>query len=403
MLVQGRYAIAPGEIWAVTGPDPARRSEWCAQIARDEAIEDDVALLNFAQHAEEAQRTGWPQARYYGEEGSSVAEFLSFNAIYEVNPFEVGARYPETRKAYRKRLETLLRLLDLRKLADHPVMALSNGETRRLLLARALAKRPKLLVLDDPAGGLDARQRAKLKDVVTALAKRGLAIIFACRHSDEVPPGVTKWLKIARNGKVSACAKPKASPPAGRRPPTPSACRPATGGRVPPPVVEIKNLSLSIGGRPLFRNLSWTVRQGERWVLRGENGSGKTTLFALITGDSPLAYAADITVFGLPRETGTELARIRRRIGVASPELQAYLGHGPEELLDAALRPKHDLLLLDEPFMNLDAHEARRLARRIEAYLRANREATAILICHRQDETPRGFDRTFDLDASAMR
>ena len=230
MLVQGRYAIAPGEIWAVTGPDPARRSEWCAQIARDEAIEDDVALLNFAQHAEEAQRTGWPQARYYGEEGSSVAEFLSFNAIYEVNPFEVGARYPETRKAYRKRLETLLRLLDLRKLADHPVMALSNGETRRLLLARALAKRPKLLVLDDPAGGLDARQRAKLKDVVTALAKRGLAIIFACRHSDEVPPGVTKWLKIARNGKVSACAKPKASPPAGRRPPTPSACHPANDG-----------------------------------------------------------------------------------------------------------------------------------------------------------------------------
>jgi ABC-type molybdenum transport system ATPase subunit/photorepair protein PhrA len=150
-------------------------------------------------------------------------------------------------------------------------------------------------------------------------------------------------------------------------------------------------------------HVDFEFRKGELVSIVGESGSGKTTLFALITGDSPVAYAADITVFGLARETGTELARIRRRIGVASPELQAYLGHGPEELLDAALRPKHDLLLLDEPFMNLDAHEARRLARRIEAYLRANREATAILICHRQDETPRGFDRTFDLDASAMR
>ena len=171
---------------------------------------------------------------------------------------------------------------------------------------------------------------------------------------------------------------------------------------MPPPVIEIKNLSLSVGGRPLFRNLFWTVRKGERWVLRGENGSGKTTLLALITGDSPLAYAADMTVFGLPRETGTELAKIRRRIGVVSPELQAYFGRGPEELLDAALRPRHDLLLLDEPFMNLDAHEARRLARRIEAYLRAKRDVTAILICHRQDEAPHGFDRTFDLDAHAV-
>jgi ABC-type polar amino acid transport system ATPase subunit len=100
-----------------------------------------------------------------------VAEFLSFNAVYEVIPFAIGVRYPETRKAYRQRLAFIVRLLNLQKLKDHQVIALSNGETRRVLLARALAKKPKLLVLDDPTAGLDTHQCAKLRDVVAALAK----------------------------------------------------------------------------------------------------------------------------------------------------------------------------------------------------------------------------------------
>ena len=112
-----------------------------------------------------------------------------------------------------------------------------------------------------------------------------------------------------------------------------------------------------------------------------------------------MAYAADIRVFGIPRETGTELAKIRRRIGVASPEMQAYLGFSPDELLARALQDRHDLLLLDEPFTNLDARAARRAAHRIESYLRRHRDATAILICHRPDEVPRLFDRELDLDA----
>lgn len=370
------------------------RSEWCARFARDGDGEDDVAILNFAQQAEEAQRTGWPQARYYECEGRTVEEFLSFNSIYEVNPFEVGARYPETRKAYRRRIDGIMRLLDLRRFAKHHVISLSNGETRRLLLAGALAKRPKVLVLDDPAAGLDSRQRAKLRDIVAALAKRGLHVIFAYRHADELPPGIARWLRMDSRGRLSACTPPKTE------------ARKSAIGRIrssaskAPPVIEIKNLDLELGGRQLFRRFSWTVRKGERWILHGENGSGKTTLFALITGDSPFAYAADVKVFGVPRETGTELARIRRRIGIVSPEMQAYLGENPETLLNRALDRRHDLLLLDEPFMNLDAQSARRFGRRIEAHLRANRDVAAVLICHRRDEAPPCFDRTIELGST---
>ena len=396
MKISEELEIAPGEIWAVTGPDAEMRTAWCARLARREDLEDVTALLSFAQHAGEAQRTGWPQARYYEDEGKTVADFLSYDDVWEINPFEVGAKRPETRKAFRARQERILRLLDLRKLLDRLVIALSNGETRRVLLARALAKGPRLLVLDDPAAGMDVKQREKLKDVVTALAARGMSVVMACRHADELPEGVVKGLEVDRRGAVrEAAAKPCATKTDGK-----SAARKRSVPKTDatrPPVVEIRHLDLAYGGRTLFRDFSWTVRQGERWILRGENGSGKTTLMALVTGDSPLAYAADVRVFGIPREVGVQLSEIRRRIGMVSPEMQAYLGKGPEELIEEAVAGDPELLILDEPFMNLDEREAKRASRRIGAYLKAHPQTTAILICHRNDEAPRCFGREMEL------
>ena len=383
--------LRPGRIVAVAGTAPHVAGEWCERLVRDEELEGRAALLSFSQQADAAQRTGWPQARYYTEEGETVEEFLSYNSVYEINPFEIGAKRPETKKSYRQRLERITRLLEVRNLADRPLIALSNGETRRVLFARALAKGPEVLVLDDPAAGLDARQRERLRDVVAALAKRGMSVVFAYHHADELPDCVTDWMKITKSGRAVP-----SSPPSARGRPRRSvvAKRSArTGDTKAPPVIEIRHLDLVVGSKTLFRDFSWTVRRGERWVLRGENGCGKTTLMALVTGDSPFAYAADIRVFGQPRETGSDLSRIRRRISVVSPEMQACSGATPEELIVEALRRKPDLLILDEPFLNLGVREARKAAKVLDAHLAANPKTAAILICHRDDETPRSFAR----------
>ena len=159
------------------------------------------------------------------------------------------------------------------------------------------------------------------------------------------------------------------------------------------PVVELRDLHISFGRRKLFDGFTWIVRAGERWVLRGPNGSGKTTLLALITGDSPLAYANDVVVFGHRRGAGVALAEIRRRIGMVSPELQAYTGLGAEDLLEAALRRKPDLLLLDEFCLNLDAPAAARVRTRAAAWLKAHPACTAICVAHRPEDVPPGFTR----------
>ncbi len=404
--------IAPGEIWAVGGRDAVAVAGWCSRLVRRDELENCAALVSFSQQAAAAREVGWMQARYYADDGEPVRDYLSYSSVWEVNPYEVGAKRPETRAAYRGRLARLTRLLALNRLLDRPLVALSNGEMRRVLIARALAKGPALLVLDDPTAGLDVSRRAKLKDVVSALARRGTAVVWAYRHTDELPDGVSKWLDItpAKDGfSLSAVPAPKALKAADASSIVPPPCptRAASHRRQTSPigraVVEINHLSLEFGRRPLFEDFSWTVHSGERWILRGGNGSGKTTLFALITGDSPLAYASDVRVFGQRRSVGAELAKIRRRIGLVSPELQACTGLGPEALLDAAIARRPDLLLLDEPFLNLPRGAVRAAMRRIESFLASRPKATAILVSHRADESPKGFGRILDLDRSALR
>lgn len=346
---------------------------------RDEKLSGKIAALSFAQHSAAARQAGWLQARWHEDGDLTVSQFLSFDSVWEINPFEVGSRRPMTRREFAALRERIMRLLDLRQLERRPFIAISNGEMRRVLLARALLKSPEILVLDDPAAGLDPMQREKLKGIVLALCRRGVAVAMSYRHPDEVPHG-------------DAMARPVVHLPAVCRD---ARCSPSTRR----PAVEISSLTLALGGRKLFDRFSWTVREGERWVLRGENGAGKSTLLSLVSGDNPFAYACAIKVFGKARGEGVPLAELRLRIGMAGAEMQAYLGKPPMELLDDALSPGHDLLLLDEPFMNMSSRERTLARRKISGYLRRHPTAAAILVSHRQDDIPAMFNLSLDLSA----
>ena len=346
--------------------------------------EEGVAYLSFAQQQEAASSgEGWLQCRYYSEDGTSVREHLSFKEVFDICPFEVGVNRTAERSAYKVRFGKVVRLLELEELLPRPFVSLSNGEMRRVLFARALLKGPRKLVLDDPMAGLDPERRERFKKIVSALARDGVEVVLRVRNRDELP------VSFGGKGKSDSGAKATAPRRADRIV--------LRLSKAAPPVEELRNIRIRFGKRWLFRDFNWTVRRGEHWVLRGRNGSGKTTLFALITGDSPLGYANDVTVFWQRREPGQELRRIRRRIGMVSPEMQTYLGEGSEALLDAALAAKPELLLLDEPCLNLDAPQARRLLKRVAAWLRAHPRTTAICIAHRADHVPPGFDRVMEL------
>ena len=396
------WRFAPGTCRALVGTDGAAKSRICRMVAGEEPLprgmsvelaegmEGRVRLVSFAQQRAAAQKGGFLQARYHSlvddaGPGDTVADVLSFNRVFDVNPFEVGRSRRNERRAYAAARRQIAPLFRLDELKDRPFLALSNGETRRVLLARALLANPALLVLDDPCAGLDPARRDELKALLDELAAQGMALLVAVRHEDEIPSCVEEVVAMGgeRRGE---------RPRPGKRPAVPG-----RDARLGPVVVELRDIRIAFGRRKLFDGFSWTVRRGERWVLCGPNGSGKTTLLSLITGDNPLAYANDVTVFGIRRGPGAELAKVRRRIGMVSPEQQAYLGLDADELLAAALRKKPDLLLLDEPCLNLDAAAALRLRARVARYLSAHPSCTAICVAHRPDDVPPGFARRLDL------
>lgn len=414
-FARAAWSFEAGRQWALVGDDGVAKSRLCALVAGvlpmtqglsvtwDETIENRVQLVSFAQQRAAAAKGGFRQARYYSIEdeagpGETVEEFLSFERIYDVNPFEVGRPLRAERAAYKRAFKEVMPLLNMHELLDRDFLALSNGETRRTLLARALLASPQLLVLDDPCAGLDPARRAQVKDICTALAARGLSLLIAVRHEDEIPACVTDVMTLDKGRAPSfRAAEPVQTE---TNPAAPQVCGAAVADSATDakPVVELKHIHLEMGSRVLFADFSWTIRQGERWVLRGANGSGKTTLLSLITGDNPQAYANDVSVFGHVRGDGVELARIRRRIGMVSPEQQAYEGRDAFELLESALARKPDLLLLDEPCLNLDARMAARLKRRVSAWLRRHPACTSICVAHRAEDIPEGFTRECILD-----
>jgi ABC-type molybdenum transport system ATPase subunit/photorepair protein PhrA len=162
--------------------------------------------------------------------------------------------------------------------------------------------------------------------------------------------------------------------------------------------VSLRGVNVSFGARTLFRNFSWTIREGERWLLKGPNGSGKTTLLALLSGDSPLAYAFDISLFGKRRGTaGVTLADLRAHIGIVSAERCAYFGQTISEQLDVALRRGTRILLLDEPCYGLPPQEEAGILSRVTAWLDSHPRVAAICVAHRRGHVPAGFTHELSL------
>ena len=105
---------------------------------------------------------GWLQARYHSGDGDTVADFLSFRSVYEINPFEVGASHAAERAEYLARRDAVARLLDIAPLRRRPLMSLSNGELRRVILAKALLKERGTVVVEGMCGGLDSCWRRRM-------------------------------------------------------------------------------------------------------------------------------------------------------------------------------------------------------------------------------------------------
>jgi iron complex transport system ATP-binding protein len=112
----------------------------------------------------------------------------------------------EITPADRRAALKLLRFTGAGKLPRRLWGQLSQGERQRILIARALMAKPKLLILDEPCAGLDPVAREQFLQFVESLARqpRGPALVLVTHHVEEITPGFTHAL-LLKSGRVHAC------------------------------------------------------------------------------------------------------------------------------------------------------------------------------------------------------
>lgn len=104
--------------------------------------------------------------------------------------------------------EACLRAVHAAELADRVFATLSEGERKRVLIARSLMGRPALLVLDEPGSALDLGARERLVESLAALAADpgSPPTVLVTHHVEEIPPGFDHILMLAA-GRVVACGR----------------------------------------------------------------------------------------------------------------------------------------------------------------------------------------------------
>ncbi|MBN1977584.1 MAG: ATP-binding cassette domain-containing protein [Anaerolineae bacterium] len=467
--------------WAVIGPNGSGKSTLAKALCGRVPVVQGRIAYHFAEDSVkpqeqigyvtfDAQRSvvGWQdpfyQARWNSNrsrDGIPVADCLSRDQVYKANPFQVIADLPDP-GAFAARRDEVIELLQIEALLEKNAIQLSNGERRKVFIAHALLKSPRLLILDNPFTGLDLAFRARLKELIARLMQSRMRVMVAETDRDEIPPGITHVLEVA-DCRVVACgpvgaisksctaAEGKTDP---RHPPPPQPS-PLKGEGTRQVLVHMENVRVSYNGAPVLQGIDWTVREGERWALLGPNGAGKTTLLSLILGDNPQAYANKIALFGRQRGSGESIWEIKRRIGWVAPELHLYtpfdangfdvvcsgffdsvglyrrcspqqreeaqtwmarlgisncadaafrqLSEGEQRmaLVARALVKQPQLLVLDEPCQGLDAHNRDRVLEIVDS-IGDHLNTSIIYVTHETDELPDTITHEIRLDAGRV-
>ncbi len=195
---------------------------------------------------------------------------------------------------------------------------------RQVEIARALALRPRVLLLDEPAAGLTAAERVPLARLLRDIAAAGVAVVLV-EHDLALVMELSDQVVVLDQGRVIATGRPDAvQADASVRaaylgtqraaPVTPS---------LPPPrrravMLDVAGLAAGYGGAPVVEDISFTVATGETLAILGANGAGKSTLLAAIVGLLPPSVGA--VAFEGATVTGFSPATLAARGLILVPE-----------------------------------------------------------------------------------
>lgn len=171
------FTIEPGEIFGLLGPNGAGKTSLISILTTLEKATSGTARIfgyDVSQDPQSAKRQLGVVAQEIVNHGFfTVSEILRFHSGY----------YGIWQNS--ERIEELLQALDLWEHRHKLVKQLSGGMKRRLMIAKALVHRPKLLLLDEPTAGVDVELREKLWLFVRELQKQGTTVLLTTHYLEE--------------------------------------------------------------------------------------------------------------------------------------------------------------------------------------------------------------------------
>jgi ABC-2 type transport system ATP-binding protein len=188
------FTVHPGEVYGLLGPNGAGKTSTIK------------ALIGVLQpRSGKIQVYGMPlsdEVAVKSQIGYVPEEVVLFDSLTPREFFEFIASVRRLEAdVVNFRLERLACALDVKQYFDTPIAALSRGNKQKVAITAALLHEPKLLILDEPLIGLDARSSKILKELITFHAKKGGAVIFST-HIMEVAEKLCTRVGIINKGRL---------------------------------------------------------------------------------------------------------------------------------------------------------------------------------------------------------